>query len=64
MRDDNKPLLVSKPMSKSRRAVQDSPVLLIPELCFMTRLSDEQRANFGLMKTMREYTRYGRNTIP
>ena len=33
------------------------PIYLVPELCNMTGLSDEQRANFQLMKTMGEYTR-------
>jgi len=33
------------------------PVYLIPELCNMTGLSDEQRANFQLMKAMGDYTR-------
>jgi len=33
------------------------PIYLIPELCNMTGLSDEQRANFNLMKAVGEYTR-------
>ena len=33
------------------------PIYLIPELCFMTGLSEEQRANFQLMKALGEYTR-------
>ena len=28
------------------------PIYLVPELCFMTGLSDEQRANFQLMKAL------------
>ena len=33
------------------------PIYLVPELCFMTGLSDEQRANFQLMKSLGEHTR-------
>ena len=33
------------------------PIYLVPELCFMTGLSDEQRANFQLMKALGEHTR-------
>ena len=33
------------------------PIYLIPELCSVTGLSDDQRANFNLMKSMGEYTR-------
>jgi aubergine len=32
-------------------------VYLVPEFCFMTGLSDEQRANFTLMKDLGEITR-------
>ena len=33
---------------KSRRSGQE--IVLIPELCFMTGLTDQMRANFNLMK--------------
>ena len=33
------------------------PIYLVPELCFMTGLSDEQRANFQLMKALGDHTR-------
>ena len=33
------------------------PIYLIPELCSMTGLSDDQRVNFNLMKSMGEYTK-------
>ena len=35
------------------------PIFLVPELCFMTGLSEEQRANFQLMKALGEFTRQG-----
>lgn len=46
------PLLVSMPRDRQRRrdgTFDDKPVNLVPELCQMTGLSDDQRANFKLM---------------
>jgi len=57
IRDGKQPLLVSMPTLKEKRAGASGPVLLIPELCFMTGLSDAQRADFNLMKAMGDYTR-------
>ena len=57
VRDGGQPLLVSMPTLKDKRAGQDTPRLLVPELCNLTGLSDEQRANFQLMKQMAEHTR-------
>jgi len=57
IRDAQQPLLVSMPTLREKRAGVSGPVLLVPELCFMTGLSDEQRANFNLMKAMGDYTR-------
>merc|ERR1719481_1578393 len=45
------------PKVRDQRAGVTGPVFLIPELCNMTGLSDEQRANFQLMKAMGDYTR-------
>ena len=42
---------------REERSGVSGPIYLIPELCNMTGLSDEQRANFNLMKSMGEYTR-------
>ena len=39
------------------------PIYLVPELCFMTGLSDEQRANFQLMKALGEHTRQDPKTL-
>ena len=47
------------PKVRDQRGGVTGPIYLIPELCNMTGLSDEQRANFNLMKTMGEYTRQG-----
>ena len=45
---------------KPRRGDQiqeDKLVALIPELCFITGLTDEQRANFAVMKDLGDHTR-------
>ena len=49
IRDAQQPLLVSMPTLREKRAGVSGPVLLVPELCFMTGLSDEQRANFNTL---------------
>ena len=48
--DVNQPLLVSNPDARMRRRGMTQPIKLVPELCNMTGLSDEQRADFKLMK--------------
>jgi len=55
--DVKQPLLISMPKLREERSGASGPIFLIPELCNMTGLSDEQRANFNLMKSMGEYTR-------
>jgi len=55
--DAQQPLLVSMPKVREARGGVSGPVFLIPELCNMTGLSDEQRANFNLMKDIAKYTR-------
>merc|ERR1712096_161481 len=57
VRDGQQLMLVSMPTLREKRSGVSGPVLLVPELCFMTGLSDEQRANFNLMKAMGDYTR-------
>ena len=49
IRDAQQPLLVSMPTLREKRAGVSGPVLLLPELCFMTGMSDEQRANFNTL---------------
>ena len=56
IRDMKQPLMTCLPSLRERREGQ-GPTILIPELCNMTGLSDEQRANFNLMKDMAAYTR-------
>ena len=51
------PMLVSRPKRKDQREGAPEMLYLLPELCNMTGLTDEQRANFGLMKDMGVHTR-------
>ena len=57
--DKNQPMLVSMPKDRDRRGGRTDPVLVPPEMCIMTGLSDEQRSNFNLMKSLSVYTRQG-----
>ncbi|CAG9764076.1 unnamed protein product [Ceutorhynchus assimilis] len=54
---NDQPLLVSKSKAREIRAGMPELVVLLPELCIMTGLSDKQRENFQLMKAMGEHTR-------
>ncbi|XP_045460997.1 piwi-like protein Siwi [Harmonia axyridis] len=54
---DNQPLLVSKAHERERRAGGPDVYLLVPELCQLTGLTDEQRANFHLMSALATKTR-------
>ena len=56
IRDPKQPLMTCLPGLRERRSGQ-GPTILVPELCNMTGLSDEQRENFNLMKDMGAYTR-------
>lgn len=57
--DKEQPLIVSNPKARDVRARggDDSPLMLIPELCTRTGLSDEARADFRVMKDLGEHTR-------
>ena len=57
--DKNQPLLVSMPKDRDRRGGRADPVMIPPEMCIMTGLTDEQRSNFNLMKNLSVYTRQG-----
>lgn len=43
IRDLKQPLLISKPKDKNMRGGDDRPVWLVPELCYVTGLSEQQR---------------------
>ncbi|XP_075754569.1 piwi-like protein 1 isoform X2 [Pelodiscus sinensis] len=56
--DLNQPVLVSQP--KRRRGlegVSSGPVILIPELCYLTGLTDKMRSDFSVMKDLAVHTR-------
>lgn len=57
IKDVNQPLLVSNPSSRDVRAGRTDVLLLVPELCNTTGLTDKMRTNFQLMKAIAEYTR-------
>lgn len=60
IKDQQQPLIISMPSKQDqRRYGRTEPILLIPEICNMTGLSDDQRANFKLMKAVGDYTRPG-----
>ena len=60
IQDLGQPLLSAKPRERDFRRNLDQgekSVVLVPELCRMTGLKDDQRANFRLMSDIAEYTR-------
>nr|CAD7263546.1 unnamed protein product [Timema shepardi] len=52
-------MLVSRSKPRELRAGMSELVYLVPELCRMTGLTDEMRANFHLMRSLAEHTRVG-----
>ncbi|XP_074036820.1 piwi like RNA-mediated gene silencing protein aubergine isoform X2 [Leptinotarsa decemlineata] len=53
------PMLVSRSKPREIRAGMPETVLLIPELCQLTGLTDRQRENFQLMRALADHTRVG-----
>ena len=45
--------------TQDQRRGMDGPILLIPELCHMTGLTDEMRSDFRVMKDLAVHTRVG-----
>ncbi|XP_075154889.1 piwi like RNA-mediated gene silencing protein aubergine [Haematobia irritans] len=62
IRDQKQPLLVSRPTEKNIRGGQDEFIMLIPEICRATGITDAMRSNFKLMRAMSEHTRLTPNT--
>lgn len=50
-------MLVTRSKAREQRAGGDLLVYLVPELCRLTGLTDEMRANNSLMKDLAVYTR-------
>ncbi|KAH7946707.1 hypothetical protein HPB52_003764 [Rhipicephalus sanguineus] len=57
IRDVQQPLLVCRPKEKDIRAGRTDNVYLIPELCVLTGLTDEMRANVSVMRDLAQHTR-------
>lgn len=55
--DDLQPLLVSRPKDKDKKRGMSGPILLLPEFCSITGLSDEIRQNFSVMKDLAQHTK-------
>ncbi|CAG9813111.1 unnamed protein product [Phaedon cochleariae] len=55
----SQPMLVSRSSQREIRAGMPETVLLVPELCKLTGLTDRQRENFQLMRAMADHTRIG-----
>lgn len=59
LQDLKQPLLLSMPKAKDKRRGQEGPLCILPELCSLTGLADEVRADFGIMKDLAVHTRIG-----
>lgn len=57
IKDPKQPMLVSKPKAKDIRGGREDLIMLIPELCRSTGITDRMRNNIFLMSCMSEYTR-------
>nr|XP_050028085.2 piwi-like protein 1 [Dermacentor andersoni] len=55
--DGRQPLLVCRPKEKDLRAGRTDNIYLIPELCVLTGLTDEMRANVSVMRDLAQHTR-------
>jgi len=59
IKDIYQPLIVTTPKEKGLDGKQRPRIQLVPELCHMTGISDEQKNDFHFMKVLGEYTRVG-----
>lgn len=57
IRDEQQPLLVIRSNARSIRGGQAEIILLVPELCRATGITDNMRGNFQLMRQMSQHTR-------
>nr|XP_020644546.1 piwi-like protein 1 [Pogona vitticeps]XP_020644547.1 piwi-like protein 1 [Pogona vitticeps]XP_020644548.1 piwi-like protein 1 [Pogona vitticeps] len=56
--DLNQPVLISLPRKKrGPKGVIQGPIVLIPELCYLTGLTDKMRSDFNVMKDLSVHTR-------
>lgn len=59
IRDPNQPMLMSVPSQRMQRAGVTGPVMLVPELCRLTGITDDMRRDFQLMRAIADHTRIG-----
>ncbi|XP_035903682.1 protein aubergine-like [Anopheles stephensi] len=59
IRDPKQPMLVSMPSERMARIGITSPILLVPELCRLTGITDEMRRDFHQMRAIADHTRIG-----
>lgn len=57
--DHRQPLLISHARARDLRAGMAETIELIPEVCFLTGLTDQMRTNFPLMKALGVHTKVG-----
>ncbi|XP_069136145.1 piwi-like protein 1 [Argopecten irradians] len=55
--DDTQPMLVSRTKPKEVRMGRPEKILLVPELCILTGLSDDVRSDFSVMRDVASHTR-------
>uniref|UniRef100_A0A182LZC8 Uncharacterized protein n=1 Tax=Anopheles culicifacies TaxID=139723 RepID=A0A182LZC8_9DIPT len=59
IRDPRQPMLLTKANDRLVRLGMDKPVLLVPELCRMTGITEDMRRDFQLMRAIADHTRLG-----
>uniref|UniRef100_A0A182RCZ1 Aubergine n=1 Tax=Anopheles funestus TaxID=62324 RepID=A0A182RCZ1_ANOFN len=59
IRDPKQPMLISLPNERLVRLGMDKPILLVPELCRMTGITEDMRKDFNLMRAIADHTRLG-----
>ncbi len=57
IRDRQQPLLVSTPKDRDKRRGDVHNIMLLPEICHMTGLTDEMRTDYKIMEALSEHTR-------
>lgn len=57
IRDDKQPMLINRPKPKRGQVEESKLICLVPELCFMTGLTDDIRSDFRAMRDIAQHTR-------
>ncbi|XP_055511474.1 piwi-like protein 1 [Leucoraja erinacea] len=55
--DVNQPVLVSQPRRQGPAGTSLGPICLIPELCYLTGMTDKMRSDFNVMRDLSAHTR-------